>query len=334
MMTMRHRQQPRKHRRYDGRRCNNSGTGDHGRPGHRGSRHHRGWHGSSRAPRLPPPANGELEGMKGTTPKGADVSAWIPAVNDFWVAKGNPELTDFNYAAEAYDAVIVIALAVQAAQDDGSAHAAEIDGITKDGEKCTTYADCLAIIDAGGDPDYDGISGPLDFNGNGEPLQGFVRDPDVRRRQPARPPDETLMTAESPESSIVDARPGDAERAGDGVLKIGIAAAGDGKPCVPRTTRVRGCRVCDRRDQQRRWRARQAGRVHARVTRATPRPTRPTVTSTRLLGEGVDAIIGAASLERDADRCRQDHGCRRHAVQPGQHQPGVDDLRRQGPLLP
>ena len=53
--------------------------------------------------------------MKGTTPKGADVSAWVPAVNDFWVAKGNPALTDFNYAAEAYDAVtIVIALAVRA----------------------------------------------------------------------------------------------------------------------------------------------------------------------------------------------------------------------------
>ena len=111
--------------------------------------------------------------MKGTTPKGADVSAWIPAVNDFWVAKGNPELTDFNYAAEAYDAVIVDRpRRAKAGRDDGSAHAAEINGITKDGEKCTTYADCLTIIEAGGDPDYDGISGPLDFNGNGEPLEG------------------------------------------------------------------------------------------------------------------------------------------------------------------
>ena len=151
--------------------------------------------------------------MKGTTPKGTDVSAWIPAVNDFWVAKGNPELTDFNYAAETYDAVLVIALAVEMAQDDGSAHASEIVGITREGEKCTTYADCLAIIQAGGDPDYDGVSGPLDFNGNGEPLRGQYAvlefGPDNRLTD-----EETLVTAESPESSIVELVPVTAERDG------------------------------------------------------------------------------------------------------------------------
>ena len=30
--------------------------------------------------------------MRGTTPKGADVTAWIRGVNDFWVAKGNTAL--------------------------------------------------------------------------------------------------------------------------------------------------------------------------------------------------------------------------------------------------
>ena len=39
------------------------------------------------------------------------------------------------------------------------------------GEKCTDFASCKAIIDAGGDPDYDGFSGPLEFAGNGEPLE-------------------------------------------------------------------------------------------------------------------------------------------------------------------
>ena len=33
-----------------------------------------------------------------------------------------------------------------------------------------TYATCLTFKD-GGDPDYDGLSGPLTFAGNGEPLQ-------------------------------------------------------------------------------------------------------------------------------------------------------------------
>ena len=108
---------------------------------------------------------------RGSTP-GLDVGNWIDGVNEFWVAQGNSDLTDFNYAAETYDAVMVIALAAAAAGTDGSALGNEINGITTEGEKCTTFADCLAIIDAGGDPDYDGISGPLNFNGNGEPLSG------------------------------------------------------------------------------------------------------------------------------------------------------------------
>ena len=65
----------------------------------------------------------------------------------------------------------IIALAVEEAQDDGIAYASEINGITRDGEKCTDFASCKAIIDAGGDPDYDGMSGPLEFTGNGEPLE-------------------------------------------------------------------------------------------------------------------------------------------------------------------
>lgn len=168
-----------------------------------------------------PAAGGELEGMRGTTPKGAEVSdEWLAEVSAAWEAKGNDPLTDFNYAAEAYDSVIVIALAAEKAGTDGSALAGEIVGITKDGEKCTTFADCMAIIDAGGDPDYDGVSGPLDFNGNGEPLAGSYAvlefGPDNRLL-----PDETLVEAEAPESSIVELTPVTVERAGDGVLKIG-----------------------------------------------------------------------------------------------------------------
>ena len=108
-----------------------------------------------------PAAGGELEGMKGTTPRGAEISdEWLAQVSDYWVSLGNEALNDFNYAAEAYDAAIVVALAVEIAGTDGAAHANEIVGITNDGTKCTTFADCMAIIADGGDPDYDGLSGP------------------------------------------------------------------------------------------------------------------------------------------------------------------------------
>ncbi len=236
---------------------------------------------------------GELAGMKGTTPKGADVTEWIPAVSDFWVSKGNEALTDFNYAAEAYDAVIVIALATEKAGTDGSAHAGEIVGITGVGEKCTTYAACLEIIKAGGDPDYDGISGPHDFNGNGEPLKGSyaVLTFDETNRIS---PDETLIEAESPESSIVDLVPVGVERAGDGVLKIGSLLPETGNLAFLGAPEFAGLEFAiDEINKQ--------GGVlgkpveYSQGDSGDTSTDTATVTATRLLGEDVDAIIGAAS---------------------------------------
>ncbi len=238
-------------------------------------------------------SGGELAGMKGTTPKGADVSAWIPAVNEFWVASGRDELTDFNYAAETYDAVVTIALATEMAGTDGSEHAAEIVGITVGGEKCTTYADCLAIIKAGGDPDYDGVSGPLDFNGNGEPLKGTyaVLTFDETNRIS---PDEVLVEAEAPASSIVDLVPVDVERAGDGVLKIGSLLPETGSLAFLGAPEYAGLEYAIDEINK-------LGGVlgkpieYSQGDSGDTSTDTATVTSTRLLGEGVDAIIGAAS---------------------------------------
>ena len=67
---------------------------------------------------------------------------------------------------------MIIALAAQVAGDDGSAHAAEIVNVTKGGEQCSSYADCLALVQAGTDIDYEGVSGNTDMSGNGEPIIG------------------------------------------------------------------------------------------------------------------------------------------------------------------
>ena len=241
----------------------------------------------------PAAGGGELEGMKGTTPKGADVTDWIPAVSDFWVEQGNDPLEDFNYAAEAYDAAIVIALAVEMAGTDGSAHAGEIVGITGVGEKCTTFADCLAIIKAGGDPDYDGISGPHDFNGNGEPLKGsyavltFGADNRITA-------DETLVEAESPASSIVDLVPVGVEREGDGILKIGSIMPETGSLAFLGAPEFAGLEYAIAEINA-------AGGVlgnpveYSKGDSGDTSTDTATVTATRLLGEGVDAMVGPAS---------------------------------------
>jgi len=69
--------------------------------------------------------------------------------------------------------VVITSLAAQAAgSTNGADIASEINGITQGGDKCTTFADCKAIIDGGGDPDYDGVTGTLDFTDAGEPGSG------------------------------------------------------------------------------------------------------------------------------------------------------------------
>ena len=152
---------------------------------------------------------GELAGMRGTTPKGADVSDWIGGVNDAWVAKGNTALTDFNYAAESYDAVIVIALAAAAAGTDGSALGDEINGITGVGEKCTDLRR-LHGDRSTPEPTSTTTASPARSTSTAtvsrwpEATRSRVR----RRQPPRRIPTRSSSQAQAPESAIVDAGPG------------------------------------------------------------------------------------------------------------------------------
>ena len=110
---------------------------------------------------------GSLAGMKGTTPLtdlGADFQGRLREID--------PNLKDFNYAGETYDAIVITALAAQAAgTNDANVYKEFVNGITFGGEKCTDFAACLEIINNGGNVDYDGISGPLSFTDAGEPAQ-------------------------------------------------------------------------------------------------------------------------------------------------------------------
>jgi hypothetical protein len=108
---------------------------------------------------------GALEGMKGTTPL-TDLSSEFKdrllEIDDL----GNT----FNYAGESYDAVIITTLAAAMAQStDATKFGPYVNGVTFGGDKCEDYASCLAIVEGGGNPDYDGVTGPLAFADPGEP---------------------------------------------------------------------------------------------------------------------------------------------------------------------
>jgi branched-chain amino acid transport system substrate-binding protein len=110
---------------------------------------------------------GVLVGVKGTLPA-VELQADFKAKLD----STYPGLTDYSYGPETYDAVIIIALASQAAgTDNPSEVAAKINGVTRDGEKCASFADCKALLDGGADIDYDGPSGPQSFSLAGEPTE-------------------------------------------------------------------------------------------------------------------------------------------------------------------
>jgi branched-chain amino acid transport system substrate-binding protein len=118
---------------------------------------------------LPP---GVLAGAKGTTP-GAEANA--DAEFRARLATVDPNLKDYNYAAESYDAVITSALAALVAESDsGEAIGAELPGVTKDGEKCMTFEECKTLIEGGDDIDYDGLSGPIELNDKGDPTSAVI----------------------------------------------------------------------------------------------------------------------------------------------------------------
>src|SRR3954471_12401080 len=67
---------------------------------------------------------------------------------------------------------MLIAMASQSAgSTQATAFGPYVNALTVGGDKCSDFAACLAIINAGGDVDYDGFSGPLSFTDAGEPAQ-------------------------------------------------------------------------------------------------------------------------------------------------------------------
>ncbi|NKX53238.1 ABC transporter substrate-binding protein [Arthrobacter mobilis] len=113
---------------------------------------------------------GMMEGAQGTIPgtfAKTNFRERLATVDD--------NLQDYAYAGEAYDAVTLVALAAEAAgSTDGQDIAKQLEGASKDGEKCYDFAACVTLLREGQDIDYDGISGPITFDENGDPTEAYV----------------------------------------------------------------------------------------------------------------------------------------------------------------
>jgi len=230
-----------------------------------------------------------LAGFKGTTPL-VDLSK---SFKDR-LLKVDPKLKDFNYAAESYDATVIIALAAMAAKSDGIDYAKEINGITRKGEKCEDFAACKKIIDAGGDPDYEGASGPLDFSGNGEPtvasygILQFGKDNRIDEKKTK------YEVANAPKKADVAEVNVEGTRAGNGELKIGTLLPETGSLAFLGPPEFAGVDLALSEINE-------GGGVLGKDVVVVDGDSGDTETDTasttvdRLLNENVDAIIGAAS---------------------------------------
>ncbi len=113
---------------------------------------------------------GTLHGAKGTLPGAASPQEFQQKLLGV-----DPKLEDFSYGPESYDATNLIALAAQAAKNDsGQAIASQLINVSKGGEKCNDFKSCKALLDDGKDIDYDGVSGPVEFNDVGDPAVATI----------------------------------------------------------------------------------------------------------------------------------------------------------------
>jgi ABC-type branched-subunit amino acid transport system substrate-binding protein len=108
---------------------------------------------------------GTLEGVKGTLPGAQPPDDFKKKLAEF-----DSGLKDYSYAGEAYDAVMLVALAAIAANsDDANDMAAKLKSSSTGGEKCSTFEDCSELAKDGKDFDYEGISGPVEWDDKGDP---------------------------------------------------------------------------------------------------------------------------------------------------------------------
>lgn len=90
----------------------------------------------------------------------------------------NAKLKDVSFAAETFDAVTLAALAAAKAGDDAgrsiAANLIAVSGGSASGNPgpavapCNSFTSCLPAATAGAAMNYDGESGPIDFDGNGD----------------------------------------------------------------------------------------------------------------------------------------------------------------------
>ncbi|TKR22243.1 amino acid ABC transporter substrate-binding protein [Cellulomonas hominis] len=115
---------------------------------------------------------GTLEGAQGTIPGAFPSDEFQERLKSV-----DPALTDYAYGPESYDATVLAALAaVKGGGTDGPTIQANLAAVSgaDGGEECTTFADCVELLDGGEDIQYVGQAGIGPFNEDNDPSSAFI----------------------------------------------------------------------------------------------------------------------------------------------------------------
>lgn len=115
---------------------------------------------------------GLLEGANGVL-EGAEVADELLAR----FRQSDPALRSARFGPEAYDAVVLAALAAELADDDGGPSIARLLATAAGGGECpgipcASYGECLSVLETEPAIDYEGLSGPLTLDEAGDVLDG------------------------------------------------------------------------------------------------------------------------------------------------------------------
>ena len=111
----------------------------------------------------------QVEGIKGIT-------TFFPENSDFArrIMEFAPEIGCPSCPRHAYDATVIMVLAALSARTvEPSEYVNEISAVTRGGEKCQNFPECLNLVVEGKDIDYDGVSGTIELDDAGDPTEGI-----------------------------------------------------------------------------------------------------------------------------------------------------------------
>jgi hypothetical protein len=239
-----------------------------------------------------PNVTGALEGLVGTTVR-VDVT-------DEFVARlrttptGSTSLEDTDFAANAYDAVVTLALAAEAAGTDGFEIARRISDITREGTRCADFASCRTLLASGIDPDYDGPSGANPLNDLGEPDEAVYEVRTMGANDRIDPEQSSFVATATPAEMRLTPPTTEGSRAGDGVLHLGLLVPLTGNATIygPAIRAGFELAVAD---------INAAGGVLGKTIEVSVADSGdittdlPTRSALELIGLGVDAIVGPAT---------------------------------------